>query len=281
MRRAMSIAAGLLVSLAAILTVLWFMQRRLIYFPFSDSPDVSAAAGLPIEHVAFRTSDGLLLNAWFVRAGGASGPRPTVLVFNGNAGNREHRLALAEALSQRGLQVLLTDYRGFGGNPGAPSERGLGADARAARAYLVSRPDVDAAKIVYFGESLGAAVAIDLAAEHPPAALVLRSPFTSMTDIGSYHYAMLPVGLLLRDRYPSLDRIGKVRVPLLVVAGDRDTIIPLEHSRRLFEAANDPKQFVVVPGADHNDYALLAGDQLIESIVRVVETDPLQLPSSR
>ena len=101
--------------------------------------------------------------------------------------------------------MLLFDYRGYGDSAGSPDERGLALDARAARRYLLSRPDVDAARLVYFGESLGAAVAVELAAEHPPAALVLRSPFTSMADVGSYHYPILPVRLLLRDRYAAID----------------------------------------------------------------------------
>ena len=121
--------------------------------------------------VAFDTADGLRLNAWFV-AGSGPAPRRTILVFNGNAGHRGYRALLAAALRQHDLQVLLTDYRGYGGNPGAPSEEGLAADARAARGYLLSRPDVDRTRIVYFGESLGAAVAVRLAVEHPPAALI-------------------------------------------------------------------------------------------------------------
>ena len=122
--------------------------------------------------------------------------------------------------------MLLLDYRGYVGNPGSPSEDGLLADARAARAYLLSRADVDPARLVYFGESLGAAVAVALAAEHPPAALILRSPFTSLADIAAVHYPFLPAGLMLRDRYESIERIGRVRAPLLVVAGQRDRIVP-------------------------------------------------------
>ena len=146
-----------------------------------------------VEPVTFETIDGLSLSGWFFAASGPS-PPVTVLVFNGNAGNRWHRCPLAAALQRHGFQVLLVDYRDYGGNPGAPSKNGLAADGRATRVYLAGRSDVDLSRLAYFGESLGTAVAVDLAVEHPPAALVLRSPFTSMADLGRYHYPFVPVG---------------------------------------------------------------------------------------
>ena len=176
--------------------------------------------------------------------------------------------------ASHGVSVLLFDYRGYGDSAGSPDERGLALDARAARRYLLSRPDVDAARLVYFGESLGAAVAVELAAEHPPAALVLRSPFTSMADVGSYHYPILPVRLLLRDRYAAIDVIAQVRAPLLVIAGDADSIVPLEQSRRVHDAARSPKAFVVIQGADHNDAALNAGPIVVAETMRLVKGLP-------
>ena len=262
MRYAIAMAAVAILLLA----VIWAGQRRAMYFPFGGTPSL-AAADLPrAESVTLATEDGLSLGAWFVPA--AAPPRFTAIVFNGNAGNRAHRAELAEALRRHGIAVLLMDYRGFGGNVGAPSEEGLARDARAARAYLLTRPDVDPDRLVYFGESLGTAVATRLAAEHAPAALILRSPFASMTDVGRLHYPFLPVGLLLRDRYDTVERITQVGCPVLVIAGDRDAIIPLAHSRRLFEAAPEPKQLVVIAGAGHNDVALLAGREMIDAIVR-------------
>ena len=248
------------------LFLLWYRQRQLIYFPSQVVPP--AAAVLPgSEEVAFDTEDGLRLGGWFVPAAGE--PRgPAVLVFNGNGGNRAHRAPLAAALSRAGLAVLLFDYRGYGGNPGTPTETGLLSDARAARAYLASRRGVDPGRLVYLGESLGAAVAVALASEQPPLALILRSPFTSLVDVGRLHYPALPVGPLLWDRYPSLERIGGVAAPLLVVAGERDRLVPVEQSRHLYEAAAEPKRFVLIAGADHNDDALLAGDRLIAEVVR-------------
>jgi fermentation-respiration switch protein FrsA (DUF1100 family) len=251
---------------ALVLGMLWLFQRRLIYFPAGAVPPaVTVLAGS--EEVVFDTDDGLRLGGWFVPTmGNQTGM--TVLVFNGNAGNRSIRAPLAAALSQAGLAVLLFDYRGYGGNPGKPSEVGLLADARAARAYLVSRGDVDPARLVYLGESLGAAVAVVLATELPPVALILRSPFTSLVEVGRLHYPFLPVGLLLRDRYPATDQIRHVASPLLVVAGERDGIVPPAQSRKLYETAAGWKRFVLIPGAHHNDPELLMGDRFIREVVQ-------------
>ena len=249
---------------AIVLALVWAGQRRMMYFPMGLAP-APAQAGLPgAEAVIFQTADGLSLAGWFLA------PRPpvrgAVLVFNGNAGNRSHRALLARALSEDGHGVLLFDYRGYGGNPGSPSEAGLMADARAARAWLLQRRDVDALQLVYFGESLGAAVAASLAVEAPPAALILRSPFTSMTDVAAVHYPFLPVRWLVRDRYPTADRIAGLRSPLLVIAGSDDSIVPAAQSRRLFDQATVDKAILVLPGADHNDPALLAGEEMIGAV---------------
>jgi uncharacterized protein len=223
--------------------------------------------------VSFPTADGLRLAGWFVPAAGPPGrgggrPRsPAVLVCNGNGGNRSLRAPLAAALARAGLAVLLFDYRGYAANPGHPTEAGLAADARAALAFLAARPEVDPARLVYFGESLGAAVALRLALERPPAALVLRSPFASLAEVGRLHYPWLPVSLLLADRYDSLGRVGGLAAPLLVAAGERDRIVPASHSRRLFDAAPQPKRFVLLPGADHNDLDLLAGPGLLAEVL--------------
>ena len=252
----------------AVLSLIWLGQRRLIYFPDTRAPSIERAGLAGAEAVTFTTSDGLRLAGWFVAGTGAA-PRQTIVLFSGNAGHRGYRVPLAAALRVHGLNVLLTDYRGYGGNPGTPTEEGLADDARAARAYVLSRPDVDPARVAYFGESLGAAVAVRLAVEHSPAALILRSPFASLTSIGQYHYPMLPVGLLLRDRFPSVDRAPQIRCPVLVIAGTSDSIIPIDHTRRLYDAIAAPKTFVEID-ADHNDQALLDGEPMIEAIVRFV-----------
>ena len=254
--------------------LVWSQQRRLIYFP-SPGPVPSAATISPTgRDVVLDTEDGLRLAAWYFPAAGR-GRGPAVVVFNGNAGDRGLRAGLALALNRHGLSVLLFDYRGYGGNPGRPSEDGLAADARAAQAWLAGQPDVDPNRIAYFGESLGAAVAIGLAVQLPPAALVLRSPFTSLADVGAVHYPWLPVRRLLLDRYPSIDRIGSVQAPLLVIAGDRDDIVPADLSKRLYNAAADPKRFVAVPGAGHNDPELLDGRQMMDEIGRFLSSTGL------
>jgi len=246
----------------AIVLLAWVLQRRMIYLPITGSVPPAEAFFPEVTEVEFTTEDGVPLGGWFVPAEGES-DETAVLVFNGNAGDRSFRSPLASVLSRAGLAVMLFDYRGYGGNPGRPSESGLIADGRAARACLAAQPGVRPERIVFFGESLGCAVAVAVAAERSPAALVLRSPFASMVSLGRRHYPYLPVGLLLRDRFPSRRRIARVTCPVLVVAGDRDAIVPPRESAKLYEAAPEPKRLVVVPGADHNDEALLTGERLI------------------
>jgi len=268
-----ALTTGVVLAILLVATI-WIFQRRLIYFPFGDVP-VPRLVGLAVaEPVVFPTTDGLRLHGWLVpplepRAGA------TILVFNGNAGHRGFRSTLAAALRERGYGVLLFDYRGYGGNPGTPTEEGLAADARAARAFLLSRSEAAATRLVYFGESLGSGVATRLAAEHRPAALVLRSPFTSMTDVGAFHYPLLPVRWLLSDRFDTASRIAGLGCPLLVVAGDQDTVVPYAQSRRVFDAAAEPKRFVTIAGADHNDAALADGPDVIEAIDRFLKAMPV------
>jgi len=266
----MIVTAGCVVVVAAALAVIWGMQRSLIYFPAGHVPTPGDIGLTDVEAVTFETNDRLTLSGWFFGAAGPS-PHVTVLVFNGNGGNRAYRGPLAAALQRHGFQVLLFDYRGYGGNPGSPSQNGVTADAGAARKYLAGRSDVDLSRLVYFGESLGTAVAVDLAVEHPPAALVLRSPFTSIADVGQHHYPFLPVRLFLRDRFSAIDQIREIRVPLLVIAGAQDRIVPIDNTRRLYEAATAPKTLLVLPDADHNDDELLAGDEMIQAIVRLLQ----------
>ncbi|MGV0836601.1 alpha/beta hydrolase [Mycolicibacterium thermoresistibile] len=248
-----------------VLGLLWSQQRRLIYFPSPGPVPSAATVSVDARDVVLHTADGLDLGAWYFPPPGQQ-PAPAVLVANGNGGDRSMRVALAVSLRRLGMAVLLFDYRGYGGNPGRPSEEGLATDIRAAHDWLTDQPDVDPERLVYFGESLGAAVALELAVERPPAALVLRSPFTSLPDVGRVHYPWLPVRWLLMDRFESIDRIDALRAPLLIVAGDRDDIVPESLSRELFEAAPEPKRYLLVPGAGHNDLALLAGRQMIDAV---------------
>ncbi|MFY9808022.1 MAG: alpha/beta fold hydrolase [Pseudonocardiaceae bacterium] len=253
----------LLVVLVAMLTAVWLLQRRLIYFPDAAVP--AAGSVLPgAQEITLRTDDGLALGAWHVAPTRAD-LGITVLVMPGNAGSRAARAPLARRLAAKGFAVLLLDYRGYGGNPGSPSEGGLIKDARAARAYLVGH-DVPAQRLIYFGESLGTAVATRLAAEQPPGGLVLRSPFADLAAVGSRHYRLLPVRLLLRDRFPVTELIGQVRAPTAVVYGSADTIVPPEQSAAVAAAAGGSVRVIEVVGADHNDAALLEGNELVAAV---------------
>lgn len=266
------IALVLVVLLAAFVGIVWTQQRRLIYYPFGAVPDPVTIGVDGITPVTFPTADGLTLNGWFVNR--TETPDFTVIVFNGNAGNRAFRAPLGDAFARGNLAVLLFDYRGFGGNAGSPSESGLSIDARAARDYIIGRTGVARDRLVYFGESLGTAVATELAIEHPPAALILRSPFTSLTDMGRHHYPILPVRWLLRDRYDTIERIARIRSPLLIIAGDRDHIVPIAQTRRLHDAARNPKSLLVIDGADHNDEALAEGRAMVDAVLRFLRDLP-------
>jgi uncharacterized protein len=233
-------------------------QRSLIYLPDRTSP----APPTGVEVVRLDTPDGLTLTAWLVPAEGAAAS--TVLLAPGNAGNRAGRLPTAWGLAARGHQVLLLEYRGYGGNPGRPHEAGLLADARSAHDHLVARDDVDPAKLVYLGESIGTAVVAALAVERPPAALVLRSPFPELADVAAGAYPFLPVRTLLHDRHPTLEHLAEVDVPVLVVAGERDRIVPPELSRQV--AAATGAAYVEVAGADHNDGALFVGEAFLDAV---------------
>jgi fermentation-respiration switch protein FrsA (DUF1100 family) len=264
----MRLAVTITLALVVVWALIWFGQRGLIYFPASDAGS-PAAAGLPAaEAVAFDTADGIRLEGWFVPPARAPNGY-TVLVFNGNAGNRRHRARLAAQLAARGFATLIFDYRGYGGNPGLPSEAGLARDARAALGHLGGRPDVDIARLIFFGESLGAAVAVEVALDFPPAAVVLRSPVTSLAETAEHHLPFLPARWLLRDRYPTIERIARLRSALVVIAGDADRVVPFEQSEDVYETAPSPKRFVRIAGADHNDEDLAEGPIVIRAVADV------------
>jgi fermentation-respiration switch protein FrsA (DUF1100 family) len=247
-----------------LLAVAWLVQRRLIYFPDRVAPPPAANVLSGAQDVTLHTTDGLRLGAWLVPGG--PDRRLAVLVAPGNAGNRMGRAPLAAALAARGLTVLLVDYRGYGGNPGRPTEQGLARDIDAARAYLVDQAGFPAERLLYYGESLGAAVVTGLATRHPPAGLILRSPFTDLPAAGREHYPFLPVRLLARDRFPVRDRITQVTAPTLVVYGTADTVVPAAHSREVASSAAGPVRVLVIEGADHNDAALVHGPRLINAV---------------
>jgi fermentation-respiration switch protein FrsA (DUF1100 family) len=258
-----------LVVVALVLSLTWVFQRKLIYFPDRTAVPPAATVISGARDITLVTADGLRLGAWLVPASTRSGTRGaagTVLIAPGNGGNRLGRASLAVRLAGEGLTVLLPDYRGYGGNPGTPTKEGLARDIRAALTYLTDVEGVPASRIVYFGESLGAAVVTELAVAHPPAGLLLRSPFQDLAAAGAHHYPYLPVRLLLRDRFTVAARIGQVHVPTVVVYGTADSVVPAAQSRTVARRAAGPVRELVIPGADHNDAVLVQGPEVIAAV---------------
>lgn len=262
---------GSLVAVAALLTgALWLGQRSLMYYPDTSVPPPAAEMVDGAEDVVLTTEDGLDLNAWYLPPSDACAS--VVLLAHGNGGNLTLRAGLIESIGARGLGVLAFDYRGYGGNPGHPSEVGLARDARAAREHLLARGHGQQ-DLIYLGESLGTGVVSELATEFPPAAMVLRSPMTSFGEVVRDLYRV-PIGALLRDRYPVVEHVSRSSVPLAVVYGDADTIVPADQSRRVADVARGAGASVVevpVEGMDHNDLELTQGAALIDALVAVAE----------
>ena len=227
-----------------------------MYFPSAGCDQTPVDVGLAYRDLVIETEDGERLHGWWMPASSPS--LGHVLLFHGNAGNVCDRLQHAELLVAAGFDVLLFDYRGYGRSSGTPSERGTYRDARAALAALVDEPGVDGSRVVYVGESLGGAVALALALEHPPTGLVLQSAFTSVRAMARVHYPFIPTALV-PDAYPSLRLMRGLEAPLLVLHGDRDEIVPVSHARALFDAAPEPKRLRVFPDVGHNDLIPLAG----------------------
>ena len=253
-----------------VMAMLWALQRQLIYFPDPGPVPPAADVIAGARDVTLHTADGLDLGAWFVPASGPVDTGMAVLVAPGNGGNRAGRAELAQQVSRRGLAVLLMDYRGYGGNPGSPSEDGLAADADAAVAVLVQL-GYPPQRTLYFGESLGTGVVAALQARHPPAGIVLRSPFTELADVGAHHYPWLPVRALLRDRFPVVEPLATSEVPVTVIYGDRDSVVPSELSARVADQAPSLAERVVLAGADHNDRVMF-GSRVAEAVARLAHS---------
>ncbi|GGK67703.1 alpha/beta hydrolase [Nocardia camponoti] len=231
------------------------IMNRLIFQPTPGLPETPAAHGIPFEDLTLRTEDGVHINAWFVPAQGK--PRAHLLYAHGNGGTIGDRVAIIALLTRAGFDVLAFDYRGFGKSAGSPTERGTYLDARAARQALLDH-GADPNRLVYLGKSLGGAVMLELAQEFPPAALILMSTFSSMRDAAKSVYPILPKPLI-PNAYPSVDRIARTHVPLLMLHGTDDELLPIDHAHRLFAAANEPKRIEVVAGAGHNDVIAALG----------------------
>jgi fermentation-respiration switch protein FrsA (DUF1100 family) len=265
--RVLTALAWVVGALALITAGLWLAQRQIVYLPDRELP--TAPSDVLVRTA--ETADGLVHRVWLVPAAGE--PVARVLVFNGNAGNKAHRLPLARTLAVEGMEVVLFDYRGYGGTAGSPTEEGLVTDAEALAEFVFDSP----LPVVFFGESLGGGVATGLATRLPPDALVLRSPFTSLGDMARAHYPLVP-SFLLEDRYPVEDQIAAIEVPILVVLGSADSIVPPSLSRRVFEAAPGPKELVEMEGMNHNDPGLSSGVQLAATVRGFLERSGLVSP---
>lgn len=234
------------------------MDHHFIFFPDRHLVATPAAAGLAFEEVWFAAADGVKLHGWYV-PGEPGGP---VLLFcHGNAGNISHRIDNLWHFHRLGLSVLIFDYRGYGRSEGRASEHGTYNDGRGALAWLRTRA-WQPQQMIYFGRSLGAGIAVQLALETPPGALVLETPFPSIAAMGWHHNPILYLllGWALDARYDSFNKIGRVNAPLLLFQGDRDSIVPEPMARRLFERANQPKSYHLIRGADHNNTYEVGGE---------------------
>jgi len=214
--------------------------------------------GLPFEELRLTAEDGASIHGWFLPAP-SSKPGYAILFCHGNAGNISHRLTKSRLLRPLGLAILLFDYRGYGRSEGTPSEEGTYWDAEAAYRYLVDKKGYSPDRIVLYGESLGAAVALELALRRASRALILESPFTSVPDMGQRIFPYLPLRWLLRYRYDNLAKIPGLREPIFILHSPQDDVVPYEMGRRLFEAAPEPKRFFQLSG-DHNEGFLDTGD---------------------
>jgi fermentation-respiration switch protein FrsA (DUF1100 family) len=244
-------AALVLVPYLVVVLFMMLIENWLIFHPFPYPAGEWHPAGLEFEDAWFPSADGPRLHGWYVHRPGAVA---AVLFCHGNAGNVTHRADVMRMLAGRvGVSVLVFDYQGFGRSEGKPSGAGILADARAARAWLAGREKITEPEVVLMGESIGGAVAVDLAAHDGAKALVLESTFDRLPNVAAYHFPWLPVRWLMQTRLDSAALIGRYHGPLFQAHGDADTVVPLEFGRRLFEAANQPKHFLLLPGHDHND----------------------------
>ena len=248
----LSLLGGAASAYAAVVAALFLGQRRLLYHPDRAQPGLADLAGLGVREVALTTKDGLALASWYLPPPAG---RPVIAYFHGNGGHIGYRAERLRRFAAAHYGVLLVEYRGYGGNPGAPCEAGLCADGEAALGFLAGA-GIAAHRIVLWGESLGSGIAVRLAAARDVGVVVLEAPFTSVAAAARQHYRFIPgAALLMRDRFDSLSRIGQVTAPLLILHGERDGIVPASHGRALLAAATAPKEGWFCDTGGHKDLA--------------------------
>ncbi|MDA8077574.1 MAG: alpha/beta hydrolase [Nitrospiraceae bacterium] len=247
-----------------ILGYAWLRQGSMLYFPSREITLTPADIGLVYEDVTLTTSDGLKIAAWHIPAG-TPAARGVVLFSHGNAGNISDRLDSIRIFHSLNLAVLIYDYRGYGRSEGSPTEEGTYKDALAVWDHLVHVRGIQPEKIILFGRSLGSAVATEVALRKKAGALIIESGFTSVPDLGSRFYPFLPVRLIARFRYATVDKVGRITIPKLIIHSPRDEIIPFEHGRALFEKAAEPREFLQIRGG-HNEGFLVSGGLYVSGL---------------
>jgi fermentation-respiration switch protein FrsA (DUF1100 family) len=250
------------------------IEDSLIFQPSSEIIQTPGHAGLEFQDLYFTTADGVRVHGWFIPHREA---RATWVWFHGNAGNISHRVENIKLLHHKvSVNIVIFDYRGYGRSAGSVSEEGTYRDGAAVLDFLVNQLRVDTRTLILFGRSLGAAVAAEMAGRFKIRALILESPFMSIREMAKTILPFLPLGSLLQTRYDVIEKIGKVKVPLLVLHGDRDEVVPYEQGNKVFAAAGEPKEFYSIAGAHHNDTYLVGGDayfaRLRSFVERVIST---------
>lgn len=261
-KKFMNIIVILLVFYLAFLITIYFLQDRMLYFPQRDIQQTPKDIGLDYEDVYMKTKDGVTISGWYIPTENEKG---VVLFCHGNAGNISHRLESINIFYNMGLSVLIFDYRGYGKSEGKPSEKGTYLDAEAAWNYLVSIKGKPPRKIILFGRSLGAAIAADIALKESPAGLIIESSFLSVFEMGKKYYPWIPVRLISKFDYSTIDKIQSITSPKLIIHSPDDEIIPFEHGKKLFEKAVQPKEFLQIEGG-HNEGFLISGNLYLKGI---------------
>jgi fermentation-respiration switch protein FrsA (DUF1100 family) len=251
-----SIILVVFVAYAILALALYFMQSVFLYSPVREVPYNPADIGLAFEKVVFETEDGLKLSAWFIPAEKAE---LTVLFCHGNGGNMTHRLDTINILNELGMNCFIFDYRGYGSSQGKPSERGTYLDVEAAYKWLTEEKKIPSQNIILFGRSLGGSIAAYLATKVEAKGLIVESSFTSYVDMGRKFYPYMPVRLAAMYSYKTIDYVRQVHRPIMIIHSRNDEVIPFEFGLRLYDVANEPKEFVEIFGT-HNDGFLFSGE---------------------